>query len=193
MDLHTSLRPQFIRIPILAALTVAAISGVYLGLLVVWLALAGSLDAQEFELRRPLRQFFGISVALAAGAGLTGFVPLVRLARRKPGARQFLLTSGAIAVAAGLAGMLLFIPASSPLSEAGGLTPNFGHLLTYTNLTGALWLFLMTGFIPFAAGYAAGGKGQGLVPRILFILVVAVPLQYAIYAFWTWWERVTAS
>lgn len=180
------------RTALLAAVAVATLSLVYLGLMLAWVAIQEPLDSPGFELRGPLRQFFGASVVVAVIAGVTGFVPLLRICRVRPGLRAFVMAGGFLMVATGLIGMLFVIPEGSDLSGAGGLTPNFGHLLTYENFTGALWLFLLTGAIPYAAGYFAVPRFGYLPATTGMLIAAAAPLWYIAYALYERWQHITA-
>lgn len=177
---------------LLALLTVTLLSLTYLGPMYGWLAWQESSDAPEYLLRWPMRQFFYASMVLAALAGVLCFGPLRRLCERHSAYRVYVMALGLMMVVAGLIGILVVLPTWGQLSRAGGFTPDFVHLLTYSNLSGALWLFLLNGFLPYAVGYLASPRPRPIGATLLRLLVLGPPAYFFAYAIYVCWQYIAA-
>jgi hypothetical protein len=171
----------------------AALSLSYLGLMLAWISIREPLDSPGYVLKVPLREFFWASLVAILLAGVVTSPLLVRWTRAMPARQAFLAFLGTAMLALGLVGMLIILPASASLSSSGGMTPDFGHVLTYENVTGALWLFLLlTAFAPFGLAYAAMPAPRPAWSTLLLLVHGSVPVYVVAYALYVRWEHITA-
>lgn len=175
-----------------AAGGVILLSLLYVGLMLAWVAAREPLRAPGFILEEPLREFFVTSMIVAAAGGASASVILRAALRRSEVWRRIAMASGLLMVATGLVGMLIIVPATSSLSSSGGLNPDFGHLLTWDNFTGALWLFLLTGAIPYSVAFFADPGRKSLAGVIGLIATTAPGLWYIAMAVIDRWEHINA-
>ena len=129
------------------AVVVVMVAG-YLILQNLWLALRVPADAPAWAVRRPMRQFFGGVLAVAALLTPTLF-------RRADAARaRPFMRVGVLMTLAGLAGLWIYLPLTSSLESAGGFLFDPGHTISESAPTGGLWLVLcLTGWVPYLAGF----------------------------------------
>jgi hypothetical protein len=176
----------------ISALAVALLSGAYLLLALLWISAQADLDEPSYVLNGPLREFFRAALIAAGVAGAASLAALRPTLRCRPALRRLMMTSGALMVATGVAGILIVLPATATLSSSGGLNPDFGHVLTWDNFTGALWLFLLTGAIPYALGFFGSPRPRPLASAIGLIATAAPPLWYIAMALVDRWQDITA-
>lgn len=157
-----------------------------------YIAVKTSFDVPDYVLKEPLRQFFIASILASLLAGTLGFVPLRRLCEKRPTFLRFLMSVGASMTLIGSIGMFIILPFWGKLSEPGGLTPDLGHTLTYDNSTGALWLFLLTGFIPYGIGYVANPKPRPALSTGILVIVLGVPIYFTGYSLYLYFRLITA-
>lgn len=155
----------------LALLAVGGLIGLYLFLMYGWISLNTPQGAPGYVLEEPLRQFFFGSIFIT----LVLFFPLYWVCRNQSSRAFFVLSLGFLMTIIGAIGMLIILPFFGVMSYPGGLTPDFGHTLSYENFTGALWLFLLfSGAVFYTSGHFTISADKEcilckLLPAVLFL------------------------
>lgn len=158
-----------------AVLVVAALCSLYLLFQNAWLSALTSPDVPVWVLRRSVRVFFGVT--LAVGALLVPFV--FRWAN--PRHALFLMRAGVLMTLVGLVGLWSYLPLTTMLGNAGGIVFDPGHTLSEAAPTGTLWLFLcLAGWVPYLAGLGEF-EDYGRVEQIAFVFTLLVPLYILLY------------
>jgi hypothetical protein len=154
---------------------VAIVALVYLSLQSGWLAILVPRDAPAWAVRRPLRAFFGVSLAVTTLL----IPPLFRWADWHRAV--FLMRVGLLMTVIGVLGLWFILPSMTPISNAGGLLFDPGHTVSEATPMGSLWLFLcLTGWAPYLAGFRKFDE-YGRIEQIALLFTTLVPLYLVLY------------
>lgn len=158
VDLSEESKSLNSRIVSVSILALVGISLLFVLLMDGWISLNTSPGDPNYVLKEPLREFFTVTIV----AAIVSFFPLNHYFKENRGKARLFQFLGLLMNIVGLIGLLLVLPNLGTLAHSGGLTPDFGHILTYDNFTGALWLFLLfSGTVFFIVGYSRIPKSEG--------------------------------